>query len=230
MKYIGEELENFKYASLWRKYTISKIKKYLKGKKVLEVGSGIGSFSEILLKYVDELTLLEPDKEYCEILKKKFKNSDKIKEIHNGTISEINKRYDAIIHFQVLEHIEKDNEEILNNLNMINENGYMLICVPSFMSLYSKFDKSVGHHRRYVKQDFLNFNLGKSFIKKMIYIDSSGYIVYKLFKIFLNTDYPKKFMIIIWDKIFIPISFILDWLLKYKIGKNLIAVIQKKSS
>ena len=41
------------------------------------------------------------------------------------------------------------------------------------MSLYSKFDKSIGHFRRYEKKDFEKFNLGNSKIVKMFYIDRS---------------------------------------------------------
>ena len=228
MKYIGQELENFNHASLWRKYTISKVSKFLKGKNVLEVGSGIGSFSEILLKYVNQLTLVEPDQDYCNFLKKKFQNSTKVKKIYNGTVSSLKtEKFDVIIHFQVLEHIEDDNEEILRNLNLLNDNGFLIVCVPSFMSLYSKFDKAVGHFKRYVKDDFSKFTLNKSKIIKMFYIDSSGYIIYKMFGFFLNSEYPNKYMIMIWDKIFIPISIILDKIFFYKIGKNLISIIQK---
>ncbi len=229
MKYIGQELENFNHASFWRKYTLSKVRCFIKNKNVLEVGSGIGSFSEILLKYVDQLTLVEPDEDYTKLLEKKFKNNSKIKKIHNGTVSKItDEKFDVIIHFQVLEHIKEDNKEILKNLELLKNDGHLIICVPSFMSLYSKFDKSVGHHKRYIKEDFYKFDLKKNQIIKMMYIDSSGYIIYKLFKFFLNSEYPNKYMIIIWDKIFIPISIILDWILNYKIGKNLISIIQKR--
>lgn len=231
MKYIGQELENFNYASYWRKYTLNKVKRYLSNKNVLEVGSGIGSFSEILLKHVDKLTLVEPDEEFCNLLQKKFKDSPKVEQIHNGTVSKIkDKKFDTIIHFHVLEHIEDDNTEILKNLDLLNDDGYLIICVPSFMSLYSKFDKAVGHHKRYTKEDFLKFDLKKNKIIKMFYLDSSGYIIYRLFKFFLNSEYPNKYMILIWDKIFIPISILLDWILRYKIGKNLISIIQKKNN
>lgn len=231
MKYIGKELENFDYASFWRKYTLNKVRKYFKGKKVLEIGSGIGSFSKLILQDVEQLTLVEPDQEYYELLKKKFKHSSKVKEIYNGTVSNIkDEKFDVIIHFQVLEHIKDDNKEILRNLDLLNEGGYLIICVPSFMSLYSKFDKAVGHFKRYVKNDFFKFDLNGSKIVKMFYLDSSGYIIYRMFSFFLNSEYPNKYLILIWDKIFIPFSFILDKILLYKIGKNLISIIQKNDS
>ena len=95
------------------------------------------------------------------------------------------------------------------------------------MSLYSNFDKSIGHYRRYEKKDFKKFELKNSKIEKMFYIDSFGFLIYKLFNIFINSDKPNKTLIFIWDRIFIPLSIILDKLLLNKIGKNLIVIIKK---
>ncbi len=228
LDYIGKELENFSVASLWRNYVMSHFKKYYESKNVLEVGSGVGSFSELVIKDVNELTILEPDQNFCNFLIDKFKDQKKIKKIINGTSHDLNaEKFDVILHLQVLEHLQDDNEEILRNLNMLKKGGHLLICVPSFMSLYSKFDESIGHYRRYVKDDFLKFNLNNSTITKMFYIDSAGYIIYRLFSIFLNSSNPKKFMVYVWDKFFIPISFFLDKILFNKIGKNLIVIIKK---
>ena len=228
INYVGKELDNFSVARLWRKYVIYSLKKYFKDKKVLEVGSGIGSFSELIIKDAKSLTMLEPDKNFSLYLKKKFKDNNKVIEIINGTTENIKaNKYDAIIHCQVLEHIENDQEEITRNLNLLNKDGYLLICVPSFMSLYSNFDKSIGHYRRYTKKDFLLFNLQGSKIEKMFYLDSSGYLIYKIFKLLLNSSNPKKFMVYIWDKIFIPITFVLDKFLNDKFGKNLVVIVKK---
>ena len=228
MKYIGEELENFKLATFWRKYTLSFFKQHLKNKKVAEVGSGVGSFSEIAVEYCSELNLIEPDKEFAEYLKHKFKNNSKINKIVNGTSKDLeNQKFDAILHLQVLEHIVNDQKEIDDNLNLLNNKGKLLIIVPAFMSLYSNFDKAIGHVKRYEKKDFNNFELKKSKIIKMIYIDSCGYLLYKLFKLIINRDQPSKWSIIVWDKIFIPLSKIFDFIFRYKFGKNLIIIIEK---
>lgn len=230
MKYIGEELDNFEQAHFWRKYTLSFVKKYLKNKNTAEIGAGLGSFSELIVKYSKELSLIEPDKDFSDILKKKFSDHHKIKNVINGTTDDLKgMKFEAIVHFQVLEHIKNDQEEITKNLEMLNDQSALIICVPAFMSLYSKFDKSIGHFRRYEKKDFEKFNLGNSKIVTMIYIDSVGYILYKLHSFFLDNTNPSKFSIMIWDKIFIPLSYVFDFLFNYKFGKNLIVIIQKQS-
>jgi hypothetical protein len=44
---------------------------------------------------------------------------------------------------------------------------------------------------------------------------------------FKNEDCPSKFKVMIWDKLFIPISIIADLFTFYKLGKNIICVIKK---
>ena len=106
LDYIGKELENFSVASLWRNYVMSHFKKYYESKNVLEVGSGVGSFSELVIKDVNELTILEPDQNFCNFLIDKFKDQKKIKKIINGTSHDLNaEKFDVILHLQVLEHL-----------------------------------------------------------------------------------------------------------------------------
>ena len=59
-----------------------------------------------------------------------------------------------------------------------------------------------------MKKDFEKFNLGNSKIVKMFYIDSIGYILYKIHSFFVDSTYPSQLSIMIWDKIFIPFSFV----------------------
>ena len=59
------------------------------------MGSGIGSFSEIIIKDCNELTILEPDKNFCEHLTKKFRHEKKVKEIINGSSHDVSQnKYD----------------------------------------------------------------------------------------------------------------------------------------
>ena len=128
----------------------------------------------------------------------------------------------------VLEHIEKDKEEINNSLKILNKNGMLIILVPAHQKLFSKFDKEIGHFRRYDLDFFKNLNLSDAKIEKLYYLDSTGYFLYYLNKLFFkNESYPSAFKIFIWDKFFTPVSLFLDFLTNYKFGKNVLCVIKK---
>ena len=71
MNYPGKELEMFDKASFWRHYLYFVIKKFI-GKKILEVGAGIGSFTKIYIKENMHATISEIDNFNYEYLKKTF--------------------------------------------------------------------------------------------------------------------------------------------------------------
>ena len=78
MKYPGKELEIFDKASFWRNYLFLLTKKYF-GKKILEVGAGIGSFTNIYKNKNLQIYLSEIDNNNFEILKKNFLNLKEIR-------------------------------------------------------------------------------------------------------------------------------------------------------
>jgi len=197
-------------------------------KKILEVGAGVGSFTKIYIKENVNTILSEVDNTNYEILKKKFNLKKNVK-VENKFIDQFNETFDTILYLSVLEHIENDKKEILNALKKLDNNGHLIICVPAHNYMYSNFDKEIGHFRRYEMAFFDTLNLENTNIKKKFFIDSFGYLLYFLNKaLFSKEVYPSKLKIFIWDKIFIPISCIIDFFSFYKIGKNIVYIIQKK--
>ncbi len=68
--------------------------------------------------------------------------------------------YDVVLLIDVLEHIEEPNLFLKSLLKHIKPGGYLIINVPALNSLYSKYDKKVGHFRRYNKSSLLKeFNI-----------------------------------------------------------------------
>ena len=226
MNYPGKELEVFDKATIFQKYIYFFTKKLLKD-KVLEVGAGIGSFTRIYIDRCKNIYLTDLDEGNCKTLKKKFIKNSNVK-IDNKRINEINLNFDTIIYLNVLEHIPKDKEEIEMALSKLNPGGFLIILVPAHQNLYSKFDKAIGHCRRYDMKFFSSNVYKNAKIKKLIYLDALGYILYFFNKIFFKDEvYPSKIKIYIWDKLFLPITMVLDFLTRYKFGKNILCVIKK---
>ena len=226
MDYQGLELENFDKAVIWRKYIYLLIKKYISN-DVLEVGAGIGSFTNNYRKKIRNLTLSEIDDSNFNFLTKKFKDKNNIKVINSFT-GQISETFNTILHLNVLEHIEKDVEEINQALKKLKPNGHLIILVPAHNELYGKFDKAIGHIKRYKIDFFKSLKLDNAEVMELYYLDSLGYFLYYLNKIFFKEEiYPTKLKIFLWDKLFTPFSMILDKLLYYKFGKNVMCVIKK---
>ncbi len=225
MDYQGQELEIFDKAKIFQKYVFFKIKKYFKD-GIFEVGAGLGSFSKEYINHYKNIHLSDLDTHNFNQLKMKF--SSKNIKISKEKIQDTKQTYNTIVYLNVLEHIEKDEEELNIASSKLNSGGNLIIFVPAHQNLYSKFDKAVGHCKRYDINFFKEKKIKGLKIKKLIYLDMLGYFLYYFNKIFFKEEeYPSKFKIIIWDKIFIPITIILDFLSFYKFGKNILCVYEK---
>tara|TARA_Y100001980_G_C14502426_1_gene278278 strand:- start:545 stop:940 length:396 start_codon:yes stop_codon:yes gene_type:complete len=131
------------------------------------------------------------------------------------------------MYFDVLEHIQNDLKEVLSAKKKLKKNGYLIFSVPAFQIFYNNFDKSVGHFKRYNKNDF-NLISSKSNLKieKIMYYDSFGLLLIILSKIFNVTNKNLEKNIKFWN-FFIPLSKIIDLLTFNKFGKSLLCVFKK---
>ena len=225
-KYPGLELERFNKANLWIKYIIFKIMRFLKD-DVLEVGAGLGSFTRGYMKNFHSITLTDTDDNSFNLLKKNFLHDQNVN-IIKSSIKDIEKKFNTIIYFNILEHVKEDKLEIKTALEKLNNKGYLIILVPAHQKIYSKLDKAVGHYKRYDIDFFKENKFENSKIIKLHFLDFFGYLLYYLNKTFFKEEtYPSNLKIFIWDKIFTPFTIIADYLTGYKFGKNILCVYQK---
>jgi SAM-dependent methyltransferase len=61
-------------------------------------------------------------------------------------------RYDFVLLFDVIEHIEHVREFVEAGLFHLKPGGWVFIDVPALNSLFSRYDEAVGHLRRYDKK------------------------------------------------------------------------------
>ena len=161
-----------------------------------------------------------------------IKNGIKINDVFSivKNFKKLKKNYfDTILYLDVIEHIKKDKEEIINAYKLLKSNGTLIICVPAFQFLYSLYDKKIGHFRRYSQRDFKKL-LHDCNIKnyKMRYFDFLGFCLIFLSN-FLTKDNLNNFStkIKFWNYL-IPISALIDTLfMKYFFGKSLLVKIKK---
>ena len=64
--------------------------------------------------------------------------------------------FDYLFSFEVLEHIEDDSAELAKWVSHLKPGGRALISVPARMKLWSAADTSVGHVRRYERDELIS--------------------------------------------------------------------------
>jgi SAM-dependent methyltransferase len=225
-------LELFRHAKNWKKYFSEKLLPYIKG-DVLEVGAGIGINTAYLAKDATAIRswcLLEPDKNLAAQIDT---NTDTLaipnKKIINGIITDLGQqRFDTIIYIDVLEHIERSQEEIAKAKALLNPGGHLIILVPAYNFLFNKFDKSIGHYRRYNKKLLLT-EVNNSLVKeKLFYLDSMGFFASLANKIFLKKELPTPVNVKFWDSYLVQLSKFFDTIFFRSFGKSLIGIFRKE--
>ncbi len=228
-KYEGDELVLFQHAKHWKKYFSQQIKPYLKG-NVLEVGAGIGATTLLLNDgSAEKWSLLEPDKEMCVALKKKIEAKELPAncQLQTGTIDNVVSSFDTILYIDVLEHIEKDAEEMKKAVDLLNAGGHIIVLSPAFQFLYNPFDKAIGHYRRYNKKMVQNITPTGLQLVSSKYYDSIGYFAALMNKLFLRKKYPTQKQVLFWDNWMVPVSKVTDQFFFHSFGKSIIVVWKK---
>ncbi|MBO6979381.1 MAG: class I SAM-dependent methyltransferase [Prochlorococcus marinus XMU1428] len=228
--YEGSELNVFSKAKNFKRYYYELAKNYISySQNVLELGAGIGSQTLTFSSKVNfsSWTCIEPDKNNFHTLKSEFSHDKRFSLIRSSIDDfQTDKKFDLILLADVLEHIPNDSSALNYLLSLLSDNGILLVYVPACQFLFSTFDSSIGHFRRYSIPTLMQIIPPKSSIKCIKYFDSVGFILSLLNKLFLKSASPSLKQILFWDRIVVPLSNVFDKLLNYKFGKNIFCVIK----
>ena len=231
--YVGGELALFERAVRWKTYVASRIREYLVG-DVLEVGAGIGGTTRILCDgRQTSWTALEPDPE----LARQLELAEEAKpfalplDVRVGTLADIGpiRRFDAILYMDVLEHIECDADELMRATSALKPGGRVIVLSPAHEWLYSEFDREIGHFRRYSAATLASVAPSGVLLEKMIYLDAAGLFASLGNRFVLHRSLPTQRQIDTWDRLLVPISRAIDPMLRYRVGKSILAVWRARS-
>lgn len=120
----------------------------------LEIGCGVGDFiTHLTSEKKLEITGSEIYIKGLKYAKRKLPNINFVQlDIAQGRID---KNYDLIVSFDVLEHIEHDLDAIANLKSMLKEEGKLILSVPQHQFMWSSIDYIVKHKRRYSRKDLI---------------------------------------------------------------------------
>jgi SAM-dependent methyltransferase len=152
-QYSGSELDSLAEARNYYSWVVKQFEPYL-GRTMIEVGAGIGTFSEYLLKSpkVQELIAIEPAQNTLPHLVSRFTHNDKVR-VLQGYLSEHYEALsaDAVVAVNVLEHVEDDEGFLREAYDAVVPGGHLLLFVPALPAIYGTLDRVFEHHRRYTR-------------------------------------------------------------------------------
>ncbi len=227
-QYEGGELDLFKHAENWKRYWGSFIGGYLQG-DVLEVGAGIGS-NTLLLRGSRQKrwVCLEPDRGLAAQLQTLIstRSSTGSCRVIEGALDALapEELFDVVMYIDVLEHIRDDRRELALASKHLKPNGRLILLAPAHNWLFSRFDKEIGHLRRYDKKTLAASVPKVLTLERLLYLDCMGLFSSLANRLFLKQSLPSLRQIRIWDKILVPGSRRLDGCFFYRVGKSILGI------
>ena len=234
--YAGKDLEAMSFAVNYHRWILSIFEPYL-GKRIVEVGAGTGSFSELLLeRRLESLSLVEPSTAMHQQLSRRMeelrppvtlKTYNDVFENVAGQIRSTSQP-DSIIYVNVLEHIADD----VNELKVINDTldagGRLFIFVPALSWLHGSMDRQLGHFRRYTRTEIEKKCVAAGFrVIVSRYFDVMGvlpwWVKYKL----LQSDQMEPGAVRFYDQRVVPVARMLESSVTPPIGKNVLLITEK---
>jgi SAM-dependent methyltransferase len=229
--YNGKDLEAMSFAVNYHEWILDEFRRFL-GKRVVEVGAGTGSFSELLLREKPESLILVEPSEMFAALRANISaiETETAITFHRAIFAGIADRIDAdsIVYVNVLEHIEDDRGELEIIYRALKPGGRLFIFVPALRALFGEFDRRIGHFRRYRKKEIEEKCRAAGFrILKSKYFDLAGifpwFVKYKL----LGSDSLESGAVTFYDKFAVPIVQKFEKILPAPIGKNVLMIVEK---
>jgi SAM-dependent methyltransferase len=231
--YMGTELDVFAHARRWKAYWARQVAPYLRG-DVLEVGAGLGANTALLLSGEQtSWTCLEPDADLARRIEGTFGGQATTPPVRvlNCTVADLapEEQFDAALYVDVLEHIEDDQAEIRHTDTHLRPGGHLIVVAPAHQSLFTEFDRAIGHYRRYSRASLAALIPDHFRVARLVYLDSVGLLASSANRLLLHQALPTLRQILAWDRLIVPASRVVDRLVGYRLGKSVVGVWQKQA-
>jgi SAM-dependent methyltransferase len=145
-------LERLDEAGNFNRWVGDAIRPFVRG-RVLEVGCGTGTYTQLLAGWADEVVALDIDPYFAAAARARFADRPRVRVIEADArkLPELG-RFETIVMLDVLEHIEDDAGMLAMLAERLAETGRLVLKVPALQCLYGALDAAIGHHRRYSRR------------------------------------------------------------------------------
>lgn len=231
---IIRDLEIMSRATNYTDWIFCKFKNFL-GKRLVEIGAGIGNFTG---KFLDRELVVAVDnyKPCIEYIKNRFADNNNIvpfeESIDSPSILSLS-RYspDTVVCINVLEHVEDDIAALDNMFSILTDGGKLILLVPAFQFMYGTIDRLVGHYRRYSKREIETKLVTTGFyLKSISYMNCIAPLGWFLNNCILKKQEESLSQVIIYDRFVVPWLRKIEQILIPPFGLSLVAVGEKSNA
>jgi SAM-dependent methyltransferase len=219
-----QTLEDVASAVNYRNWLVSLALPYL-GEHAIEIGAGQGHYVEDWADAGVRITASEAEPGRLEFLRKRFAGNELVDVAEYRAPAEVGGSYSAAVAYNVLEHIPDDVAALRGFAKLLRPGGAVVLIVPAFEFAMGRFDRAVGHQRRY-RVGTLRAALEQAGLRveRIHYVNSLGLLAWFVGMRLLRMTPGEGPILTVWDRGVIPVLHRFERRRKPPFGQSVFAV------
>jgi len=232
-EYAASDLEILEEAHRYGDYVFGLFRPFV-GRRVLEVGAGIGTMTRRLLAAADLVIGVEPNASCLARLEANVHGESRFTllpcHLEECDLDDLRrKQLDTVYCVNVLEHIEDDVAALKMFRDVIVTGGHVLIYVPAIQAAYGPLDAELGHHRRYSKRTLsAAFSAAGLELIRLQYANAIGLIGWMYNSHVTKTRHHSVEQVKLFERFVAPWALPMERLIPPPLGSSLVAVGRKR--
>jgi len=196
------------------------------GEHPIEIGSGLGgNAARWLAAGVPRITTSDVEAETLDALRRRFEGDARVDVAEVDLMRPPHRDHSALVALNVLEHVEDDVARLRAAHELVRPGGRVVIFVPAFEFAMSRFDRAIGHFRRYTTATLTRAFAGARLeVERCRYVNAPGLLAWTVGMKWLRLQPRDGLALRAWDGLVIPVTRRVESRLRPPFGQSVLGV------
>ena len=196
------------------------------GDDPIEIGSGIGDYAALWVERGQaRFTVSDADPGRRQALEQRFAADERVAIRDLDVFAPFEADYSCLVATNVLEHLDDHVAALRSAHRLLRPGGRVAIFVPAFPFAMSRFDRAIGHFRRYRKATLQQaFEEAGLRVEKVHYVNAPGLLAWFVGMRLLRMTPESGLTVRLWDRFVIPVARWVESRLRPPFGQSVLGI------